>query len=331
MYSYIVRGINYAANSNTLAIDSLFIHPSYKDYDFTSRHKYQTNRIEAALSNINIYDFFTDDYSGSVSSKSPYIEIGKMEMNIFRDKRKEFHHIDKPAFQDILYDFPNTFQIDSIILLSGNVAFTVHGEEANEPGRINFTEINARLYKLTNDTLFRTEKAFLELKANALLMGKGKMTVLLKGRLFDINNTFSLNGTLSGLDVAELNPIIEKNAFIYATSGRIDAMNFRFTANNYKSTGTMTMLYHGLDIAIKNKQTDDTTAFRERFISYIANRRILDSNPSQGKEVREGIINYKRDPERSILHYCFRSILSGITSTLAKNQKVNDQLDGGLI
>jgi hypothetical protein len=254
-----------------------------------------------------------------------------MEMNIFRDKRKEFHHIDKPAFQDILYDFPNTFQIDSIILLSGNVAFTVHGEEANEPGRINFTEINARLYKLTNDTLFRTEKAFLELKANALLMGKGKMTVLLKGRLFDINNTFSLNGTLSGLDVAELNPIIEKNAFIYATSGRIDAMNFRFTANNYKSTGTMTMLYHGLDIAIKNKQTDDTTAFRERFISYIANRRILDSNPSQGKEVREGIINYKRDPERSILHYCFRSILSGITSTLAKNQKVNDQLDGGLI
>jgi hypothetical protein len=152
-------------------------------------------------------------------------------------------------------------------------------------------------------------------------MGKGKITVLLKGRIFDSQNTFSLNGTLSHLEANELNPILEKNAFIYVTSGTIDTMNFSFTANNAKATGKMTILYHGLDIAIKNKQTDDTTAFRERFISFIANRKVLDSNPIPDEDIREGIIDYERDPEKFLFGYCFKSILSGIRSSLDKSPK----------
>ena len=73
--------------------------------------------------------------------------------------------------------------------------------------------------------------------------------------------------------------------------------------------------------AVKNKRTDDTTAFRERFISFIANRRVLDSNPIPGEEVREGIIDYERDPERFLFHYCFKSILSGIKSSFLRNPK----------
>ena len=329
MYSYILKGISYPANTNTLVIDSLFIHPNYTDYDFTSRYNYQANRIEAGFTNIYVHDL---NFAGPLRSgglKSSYIEIREMDMKVFRDKRNEFHHINKPAFQDLLYDFPHPFMIDSVILMKGNVAFTIHGEEANEPGIIRFNEIQARLYNLTNDTIYKSEKAFLEIKADALLMGKGKMAVHLKERIFDSRNTFSLEGTLSGMEASALNPILEKNVFIYATSGKIDAMSFSFTADNYRSTGKMIMLYHGLDIAVKNGQTDDTTAFRERFVSYIANRRIPDSNPVQGKEAREGTIDYIRDPERSVFHYCFRSVLSGIISTLSDgNEKMEDRLAG---
>jgi hypothetical protein len=329
MYSYILKGISYPANTNTLVIDSLFIRPNYTDYDFTSRYNYQANRIEAGFTNICVHDLYSAGPFRSGSLKSPYIEIGEMDMKVFRDKRKEFHHLNKPAFQDLLYDFSHPFMIDSIILMKGNVTFTVHGEEANEPGMIRFNEIQARLYKLTNDTIYKSEKAFLEIKADALLMGKGKMSIHLKERIFESNNTFSLDGTLSGLEANELNPILEKNAFFYVTSGKIDAMSFSFTADNYRSTGKMIMLYHGLDIAVKNRQTDDTTAFRERFVSFIANGRIPDSNPVQGKEAREGTIDYIRDPERSVFHYCFRSVLSGIISTLSDgNKKMEDRLAG---
>jgi len=321
MYSYILKGMSYYAASNALAIDSIYIQPNYKDYDFTSRCKFQTNRIEAIFTNIYVNDFYFEGYVKSLSLISPYIEIGKMDMMVFRDKRREFRHLNKPVLQDMLYDLPGTVGIDSIGLMNGNITFTVHAEEANDPGSISFNEINAKIYKVTNDTVYKTEPAFLEIKAGALLMGKGKLAISLKGRLFDRDNTFSLKGSLSNMEANELNPILEKSAFIYATSGKIDEMNFICTANNTKSTGELTMLYNGLNITVKNRKTDDTTAFRERFISFIANKRILDSNPVEDEKVRVGIIDYDRDPERFIFHYCFNSILSGITSSLTNSHK----------
>jgi hypothetical protein len=244
-----------------------------------------------------------------------------MDMKVFRDKRKELRHVNKPAFQDMIYNFPGTIRIDSIGFIKGNVIYTQHAEESNEPGSTSVNEINAKIYKITNDTIYKTKNDCLELNGDALLMGKARMTILLKGRIFDSQNTFSLNGTLSSLEANELNPILEKSAFIYATSGKIDSINFSFTANNAKAIGKMTMLYHGLDIAVKNKRTDDTTAFRERFISLIANRKVLDSNPIPDKDVREGIIDNERDPERFLFSYCFKSILSGIKSSLVKSPK----------
>jgi len=319
MYSFTASDIIYSATSNTLAADSFSIQPNYKNYDFTSRFKYQTNRFEAGFSNIYFHDFYATDYFRSGSLISSYVEIGKMDMKVFRDKRKEFRHVNRPAFQDMIYNYPGTVNIDSIGLIKGNVTFTPHGEEANEPGTISFNKINAKIYKITNDTIYKKESAFLELKGDALLMGKGKMRVFLKGKIFDRHNTFSLNGSLSSLEANELNPILEKNAFIYATSGKIDAMNFSFTADNAKATGKMIMLYHGLDIAVKNKRTDDTTAFMERLKSFIVNIKVLDSNPMPGKEVRVGIIDYERDPERFLFSYCFKSILSGTQSSLVKS------------
>ena len=321
MYTFTGMGIICSADANTLTADKLNIQPNYKDYDFTSRYKFQTNRFDAGFSNIFIQGFKALDFFRTGSLISSYIEIGKLDLKIFRDKRKEFRHVKKPAFQDMIYNYPGQIRIDSIGLLNGNIVFTVHADKANEPGQISFNKISAGIYKITNDSIYKTKSGYLELRGNALLMGKGRVNVFLKGRIFDNNNTFSLNGTLSDMDADELNPILEKNAFIYATSGKIDKMNFSFTANNNKSTGKMTLLYHGLDITIKNKHTDDTTALREKLISFFANEKIIYSNPMPGKEVREGTIDYERDPERFLFSYCFKSILSGIKSSLIKSPK----------
>jgi hypothetical protein len=319
MYSYQAFNLNYSGRSRILTADTFSIIPGYKDYDFTSRYEFQTNRFDACFTDISIKDFDASDFIRSGSLVSSYAGIGKMDMRVFRDKRKKFRHMNKPAFQDMIYDYPAAIGIDSIVLKEGNITFTVHGEKANEPGFITFNKINARISKITNDSLYKTKNGYLELKANALLMGKGRTYVFLKGRIFDKDNTFSMEGTLTDFDVEELNPILEKNAFIYATSGKIDKMTFSFSATNRSAAGEMKLLYHGLNIAVKNKHTDDTTALKERFVSYIVNIKVIDSNPLPGKKVRGGIIENDRDPERFLFHYCFRSILSGIRTSIVKS------------
>lgn len=83
----------------------------------------------------------------------------------------------------------------------------------------------------------------------------------------------------------------------------------------------MKLLYHGLNIAIKNKRTDKTTAIKEQITSVIANMKVLDSNPMPGEEVRTGIIDQERDPEKFLFNYCFKSILSGMKTSIIQSPK----------
>ena len=318
MYTITAIGTSYSANSKTLKVGNFSIHPNYKDYAFTSRYKFETDRIEADLNSIYFHNFSAVNYLKTRSIVSSYIEIGKMELNAFRDNRKEFRHINKLAFQDMIYNYPGTIDIDSVGIVNGNITYIEHAMEATEPGVITFNELNAKIYKISNDTIYKGGNVFLELHAKALIMDKGKMTVSLKSKLFDNRNTFSVDGILSGMDVNELNPMLEKNAFIYTTSGKIDKMKFQFTANNTKAKGTMTLLYHGLDVTMKNKRTDDTTSVKSWVLSILANKMIIDSNPVPGEKVRIGMIDQDRDPERFLFNYCFKSILSGIKSSLEK-------------
>jgi hypothetical protein len=318
MYTITAIGVDYSAISYILAIDSFSVNPNYSNYEFTARHQFEIDRIEAGLSQISAYNFSATDYIKSGNLVSSYVKIGKLEMNIFRDKRKEFNHVKKTAFQDILYNYPAKISIDSIGILSGNIIYTEHAEKANEPGIITFEKLNALVFNILNDTIYKTEKAFIGFDAEAFLMGKAKITAHMKGRLFDNQNTFDVDGTLSGMEAMELNPMLEKNAFIYATSGKIEAMSFSFRANNTKASGQMKLRYEGLNVAVKNKMTDDTTALKERVISAIANLIIMHSNPMPGEELRQGNIDFERDPEKWLFNYCAKSIMSGVKSSVTK-------------
>jgi hypothetical protein len=321
MYSYKADSISYSAFSNILHCDSLLIKPNYKDYDFTSRYKYQKNRIDACVSNISLSGFNSGYYLETGNLICSYIEINKMDLRVFKDKRKEFRHVNKPQIQDLIYSYPAILRIDSVYILSGNIIYTEHAEKANEPGTLSFNDLNAKIYKITNDTIYKAEAAYLELYAHSLLMGNGKLNVSLRGKIFDSQNTFIINGSLKDMEASKLNPFLEKSAAIYATSGKIDDMSFRFTANSSKANGKMTMLYNGLNISVKNKQTDDTTALKEKFISLIANVKVLNSNPIPNEKIREGIIEYERDPERFLFGYVYKSVMSGIKSIIIKTPK----------
>ena len=51
-----------------------------------------------------------------------------MDLNVFRDLRKEDRHKKKSAFQELIYNYPGVLRIDSINLKNGNITYTEHAE-----------------------------------------------------------------------------------------------------------------------------------------------------------------------------------------------------------
>ena len=321
LYRLTLKAVNYDAKTAIFSADSFFIHPNYKDYDFTSRHKFETDRIDGKLINISVHDFSVVDYLKSGDFKSTYLEIEKLNLDVFRDKRKVFQPINKPTFQQLIYDYPGLLNVDSVGVLGGDILYREHDDEANEAGSISFNKIKANIYNITNDTIYKTKSNFLEVKSEALVMGKGKLTISIKAKLFDKSDAFFVTGNLSAMAAKALNPMLEKNAFLFVTSGNVEVMDFNFKANNYNATGSMALRYQELKIALKNKQMDDTTGLKERVLSFIADIKIMDSNPLPGEALRTGIVDYARDPQKSIFNYLFKAILTGIKSSLEKNPK----------
>ena len=148
LYTFIAEGISYSASINILTADNLAIQPNYTEYGFTARNQFETDRIDGRLSQIAIHDFSAEDLIKAGNLTSSFIEIGAMELSLFRDKHKEFRHIDKPTFQDLIYDYPGNLNIDSLRIRSGNIDISQRAEEAVEKGSIRFNEIDATIYKI---------------------------------------------------------------------------------------------------------------------------------------------------------------------------------------
>jgi hypothetical protein len=319
IYTITGQGIKYAALSNSLEIKNFSILPNFTDSKFMARFKYETDRIEARFEDMYFHDFAAVSYVRSGDIISSYVKIGEMDVKVYRDKRKKFRHKIKPTFQEIMYNYHAPLSIDSIGILHGNVVYTEMVDDARKYGRITFSNISASISKITNDSVYKTKEAFFSLKAEGMFMDKSQINVLLKARLYDKQNTFTMRGQLSDLELKALNPMLENSAFVMATAGKIDTMNFNFVANNAKATGKMRLLYHGLAVTVLNKETGDSSGLKQKIITFIANRKLIDANPLPGKEVREGEIDHERDPERFLFNYCFKSIFSGIRPTLMKN------------
>ena len=321
MYTLSVKGLSYYGASKFLSLDSFTIHPNHSDYVFADLHKYQTDRIETALSNVIFNNVDAKAYFKSGSLISSSVIIQKLNTRVFRDKRKEFKSGKMPVFQDMIYDYPAKINIDSIFVVNGNVSYYEHARRAKNPGRISFNSIKAIVYNLSNDTVYKTKMNFLELKSTALLYGKGKFSVHLKSRIYDPNDSFTVVGSLGAIDAREFNPMAERVAFLYISTGWIDQMKFNFNANNYSASGRMRLQYHGLNVTLKNQETNDTTAVRELLGSYLLNLKIMNANPLPGKDIRIGIIDNERDPECFLFHYCYKAILSGVKSSIVKERR----------
>jgi hypothetical protein len=325
MYTISVSGVNYSANANVLSADTVLVHPNYPDAEFTARYTYREAHIDARLSQLFFRDFSAVDFINSGNIICSSVDVGKLDMRVLEDSRKEFSPENKTVFQEKVYNFPTIIDIDSIGVYSGRIVYSELVEKGNEPAEISFDNVTAMIYNMRNDTIYKTEKEYLEFKADALIMDKAKIHVELKGRLYDSRNTFELSGNLSTLEASEMNAILEKNTSVFASSGTIDAMYFNFTANNTKATGEMKLLYHGLKITAANKKTGDTSALKERLISGIANIVVMDANPRPGKDVRTVIIDFDRKPEAPFFDYCSKSLLSGIPPSLIKRHNKGDK------
>jgi hypothetical protein len=186
---------------------------------------------------------------------------------------------------------------------------------------VTLEKLNASLDHLTNRDHFPDHKQA-TLKVTSYLMGKG----LIKAEFslpYSKAQVYNAKGSLSGLSLYRLNPMLENIAFVSVTSGKLKQLSFNFDYTDLKSKGTVMINYEDLKINSLTKEKDPE---KNEFMSFVVNTILKkDKNEDLDKGRRMGTIDFERDRRRAIFHYWWQSVFTGIKSSATESPRKKEK------
>jgi hypothetical protein len=330
-YTLKVRSISVNLPLGLADIDTVRIIPDYNKSLFGRKRGYQVDRFEGIIPYVNLYGLNilrTDDTLGIAVQKM----TTQLHLTAYRDKRVPFKNGYKKLPIEQINSFPFGLKIDSVILNKSYVKYEEFAEEADSSGYVFFTDLYATIRDVYNRPSANHKMV---LVAEGSFMGK---SVVHLDATFPTNPKLrhEVRGSISGVDIKELNPIMEPVLGVKAEGGSMEKIRFYFTGNSLHADGNIQFDSRDLKIvSYRDKpkkgffqklfDTDDDKVQKAGLKTFIINHLILrkERNKNQPFESRTGTIDFDRNTSKYIFNYWWKAVGSGVKSAY-KIDKIED-------
>ena len=319
LYITKVSSVRLNSAKGKLLLDSISLTPKYRRYAFARKVGRQTDRFTLRIPKIAVEGLTFNPLNDSTAASS--IHISSARLHVFRDKRFPFiKHHNVPLPVAMIRQFPFALQVDSVKITDAKIVYEEFPEKGFHTGQVEFDNLNATLTHLDNRDSSQQGKAMLI--ASAKLMGKGLITstfTLPYGK----QQSYHAEGHIRNLPLPALNRALENMAFVNIVSGRLNDLYFNFDYNDIQSRGSIVVNYENLKI---HGFTKEKESHASEFKSWIINLFIKnDKDKTMSKARRSGIIDFERDRRKAIFNLWWKSLLSGLKSSVldgsAKKEK----------
>ncbi|SMD42380.1 hypothetical protein SAMN00777080_0928 [Aquiflexum balticum DSM 16537] len=302
------------------------------DVEFLPRYgRYQYNRIvnsQVDVASVHIPSIiiqkpdlieFVDNRK--VIAKS--VRLTDLVADIFRDKRYEREPgIHRYMPQELMQKAGMDVSVDSLFIENAAINYFEFPEVGMIPGQLSFNKLNAALYPFNlvkEDAVYPNEKMFL--LANAKLNGRADLN-LQAHFFFDDPYPINVNAQLGEFDLDQLNSILEPNAFVRVTRGKINGADWSFIADEKEAIGRMVILYSDLKLELLDERTLEKGTGRKGILTFVLNTFAVRSNNPR-RYLRKPIsssIYEPRNTERFVFNYWWKATFSGLKGSLGLGQ-----------
>ncbi len=280
----------------------------------------QLQNVNVSMKGLDINSLLT---RGSLNVKKVLVSDASIEA--FMDER--LRHPSERVLQmpqETLKNLPFNVYIDHIEVKDAKVEYTTYGAVGAKMGLFTLDKLNMNIRNLTNNSWIITDDSKMTLEANTYIMGTGFLKLDFSFPLNSSEYGHTFSGSLSGMDMVDLNPILEVVP-ARVDEGKIDKITFSAFATDKRSRGKLYMYYKNLKLKLKDKDTGKVGA-KQDILSFLADKLFIrNDNPKKGGDFREGIIDFERDESKSIINFWWKSLLTGIVSTVSTKNLINDE------
>jgi hypothetical protein len=131
-------------------------------------------------------------------------------------------------------------------------------------------------------------------------------------------------------DLIEANPMVSNLMAMKVVSGKVNKVIIPLvTANDDFAHGTMLLYYNDLSIDVMDKKQTTWGKIKTGVIGWVMDDLVINNdNPTKSGKMTTGIIDASRKKELGFPNYLWRSVFSGLKSTVglkSNEQKSNNE------
>lgn len=310
---------------NIMAIDSLRIIPHDDKVAFGQAAGHDVDRLEGLFPYLHFSGLRINTLD-TIAFQVTKMEI-QLFVDIFHDKRLPHRNIRKPLWVESLQTFPFGLRIDSLAIKNSKIRYEEVAPNAQEAGAVFFENLDALLVNITNDRT--TKNADFLIYAQTQFMGKGLLDFQ-TSMPYDAKKAATLKGSLSGFPLPSINHMLDASTRISIESGTINKLSFDLSYTDKSSNGSVNLNYEDLKLITFKEESKlsksekrkmarkgiDENEKVDNFKTFLLNAFVIRKNLDERvpAEERAGAISFERDQTRSIFHFWWKSVFTGVTA-----------------
>ncbi len=321
LYHFGAERLTFSINPNQLFIKNIQVKPTFSKNDYRKVMKNQVDRVDAKIDYIKIEDIDVSHWIDHEQLVANKVEVGSSKWDLYKDKRVPKMIKIKRLPQALLNKIEKEFFVNQLNLKPSSVHYSEYSGNTPKSGRIYFDSLYFTMNNITNipEKLKNNNKSWG--RANALLMGVGRLDVDLEFDLLAENELHKIEGSLTDFPLSYLNGIIEDAAGIRIRDGHTYRLDFKMDLTNKNAIGKVNFVYDNLNIALLDKNR----LKEKKFFSRLTNL-VLNNHSNKKQEKKNNIIYLERDEQKSFVGYWWRSIWSGLKYSFGIKSKQQKEI-----
>ena len=328
LYATSVTGISYDFSDNKLSVDSLMMKPRYQADEFFKKAVYQTGKMDVVAASIVCSNFRLNELVDDGSIHIGAVDVMGLEARIFRNKKYEMNpNAYKKMPQEALFGMARILVIDSLKTYDSYIQYKQLSEKSIVPGEIFLNKFNLSVTNINNELSVLDTNSLMVAKLNAMLLGEAVLKLNINFPLLSSTDEYEVSGNISELDFTKLNSMTQNLAGITMKKGTggVDIPLIR--GNNVSSDGSILFKYKKLKIELYDRdKAQNTSGLTGSMANLLLNDIFIRSNnPGFLGKTRQGEVYFKRNTQKSIVYNIWKSVFSGIMSTMGYNNKEQRQ------
>jgi hypothetical protein len=136
-----------------------------------------------------------------------------------------------------------------------------------------------------------------------------------------------MRANIGKFNLAAINPMLSKLEPASITQGTATSTEIvQLSANNVRATGKIEFRYTNLALKLHPVKPGTWNRIEQWLLTEAANLFLADNNPNEDGKMKTGIIYYERDPSRGFFNFVWKSVLTGIKSSVGINTKTQKEI-----